>query len=79
MRFHIRTYPPRKEPFAGERRTTQKHGIQIRVQDYCDMYKAWVVNSNGKPRYKWVAPKDLEPMYHRYLTKEEKEKYFNES
>lgn len=63
MKIHITTSPPRKEPFAGERRTTKKHGEQIRVQEYSDMYRAWIVNSNGKPRYKWVKPEDLESMY----------------
>lgn len=76
MEIHIRKNKPRKEPFAGERRTTKKHGEQIRVQEYSDVYKAWVV-ANGKPCYKWVCPEDLEPMYHQYLTKEEKRKYHN--
>ena len=76
MRINIRTTPPRKEPEKGDRRTTKKHGLQIRVQEYSDIYRAWVVNSNGRPRYNWVDIDSLDVRDRWLLTKEEREKYY---
>lgn len=48
--------PQRKLPKIGDRRTTKKHGLQIRVvETHNDMW----VKSGSRYRYNWVNPADL--------------------
>lgn len=60
VRFSTSVARARKPPKVGDRRTTKKHGLQIRVWEWSEVYRARVV-SNGKPVYEWRKPKDLRP------------------
>lgn len=63
-RIHIQysSSPARKKPRAGDRRTTKKHGLQIRVQTIIKpspgLPGGWLY-SNGRPVYEWAKPEDL--------------------
>lgn len=46
--------PERKKPKAGDERYLKGRGVtQIRQQQYCKMYRAYMV-SNGRPLWEWV-------------------------
>lgn len=64
------------KPKAGDRRTTKKHGLQIRVQ--C-MARDWMTGkpigrmvSNGRPVFDWRKPLELDPWDYHHLTAEER-------
>jgi len=73
MRIQITTAPQRRRPKTGDRRTTKKHGEQIRLP-------VMVHNSRGEPvgydctggrqNYHWVSV-DKVPARWRYLLKRE--------
>lgn len=69
--FSYSCTPVRKEPRTGDRRTTKKHGLQIRIPERIN--GCTHVNSRGKPYYVWVKPADLPTVYHYLLSKEERE------
>lgn len=46
---------PRKKPRAGDRRTTKKHGEQVRVPV---MHNGMYVYSSGRPCFEWVSLDD---------------------
>lgn len=66
---------PRKQPKAGDRRTTKTHGVQIRVQR---MARDWqgkpigLIVSGGRPCYDWRTPRELDPWDHYHLTADER-------
>jgi len=66
IRIRITTTPYRKPPALGDRRTTKKHGEQIRIFEPCRA--GMLVNSRGKPFYCWVDVADL-PERYSYLLK----------
>jgi hypothetical protein len=73
MRIHISYGPARKKPKFGDRRTTKKHGEQIRVFVYS---QGCMVVSSGRPCFQWVAISDAkEHGAAHHWTSEEKEKY----
>jgi hypothetical protein len=55
MRIHILA-PQRKKPKIGDRRTTKKHGLQIRVVETHN--GMWVCNGS-RYRYEWRKPAEL--------------------
>ena len=65
----------RAKPKAGDRRTTKRHGLQIRVQDVARNRRgeavAYVV-SNGRPVYSWCEPRNIEWRDACYLTDAER-------
>jgi hypothetical protein len=74
VRYFTSPAKPKPKPKAGDRRTTKKHGLQIRVQ--C-MARDWqgkpigrIVN-NGRPMFDWRKPAELDPWDHHHLTREE--------
>lgn len=55
--IHIHTLgPQRRKPKIGDRRTTKKHGVQIRVVETHN--GMWVV-SGSRHRYEWRKPHEL--------------------
>lgn len=56
MRIHISYGPSRKKPRVGDRRTTKKHGEQIRVfrRTLCGAYDC----TGGSQKYDWVPLRD---------------------
>lgn len=71
--------PQRPKPRPGDRRTTKKHGLQIRTWDRAidgsGKPYAYVVSYN-RPRFSWTCPQDLAPWDRHYLTPEERAKFF---
>lgn len=61
---------PRKRPKPGDRRVTEKYGLQIRVL-VRDSQGRYVV-SRGKPTFTWRKPGDLAPMDRWMLTPDER-------
>lgn len=61
---------PRPKPKVGDRRTTKKHGVQIRIFERCRY--GHLVDSRGRSRYEWVGIADLPDEYRYLLTTEEK-------
>jgi hypothetical protein len=73
MRIHISYSPARKKPMVGDRRTTKKHGEQIRV---FERSQGCYVVSNGRPCYQWVPISEAnQHMADHHWTKEERAKY----
>lgn len=62
--------PARPVPKAGDRRTTKKHGLQIRIPER--VQGGYHVDSRGRPYYVWCKLADLPPRYRHYLTAEER-------
>ena len=56
MRITITTGPARRQPKIGDRRTTKKHGLQIRV---VETHHGMWVRSGSRYRYDWKLPQDL--------------------
>ena len=77
MRIHISTGPIRKKPRIGDRRTTKKHGQQIRilsvVRDHVTGRIMGYDCTGGRQRYEWVTLDKLPAIYHYLLTQEERE------
>ena len=66
---------PRTKPKAGDRRTTKKHGVQIRVQRMARDWQGKPIGrivSGGRPCYDWRTPRELDPWDHYLLTAEER-------
>lgn len=55
MKIHILA-PKRRRPKIGDRRTTKKHGLQIRV---VETHNGMWVCSGSRYRYEWRKPSDL--------------------
>ena len=69
-RIHFITGRPRPVQRTGDRRTTKKHGVQIRipvVHDGC-----YVRLASGRHAYQWVMLDDLPLRYSYLLTPEER-------
>lgn len=64
MRVIISTLPQRRKPQIGDRRTTKKHGEQIRVVTVHD--GRWVVTRHGAC-HEWRSPGDLVGTQWEYL------------
>jgi hypothetical protein len=79
MRIHISYGPARKKPQVGDRRTTKKHGEQIRVFRMARNARGDVIGydcTNGRQQYDWVPLADAAK--HRaghHLTPEERERF----
>jgi hypothetical protein len=56
-RIHIMA-PQRRNPKAGDRRVTKKHGDQVRVPVYHDGMR---VVTGSRPWFEWVAANDPPP------------------
>lgn len=56
--------PQRRKPKIGDRRTTKKHGLQIRVVETHD--GMWVRNGS-RYRYDWRKPSELVGMQWAHL------------
>lgn len=73
------TSPQRPTPNAGDRRTTKKHGLQIRVharaRDWNGRPFGFLVRS-GRAVYEWRSPQDLEPWDRHFLSEEERQRHF---
>lgn len=70
--------PVRKKPRAGDRRTTKKHGLQIRQPTLAKDHLGRVIGfdcTGGRQNYEWVSPRDLHPLYHCHLTAQEKKEF----
>lgn len=66
---------PRKQPKAGDRRTTKTHGVQIRVQRMARDWQGKPIGrivSGGRPCYDWRTPRELDPWDHYHLTADER-------
>lgn len=66
---------PRKQPKAGDRRTTKTHGVQIRVQRMARDWQGKPIGrivSSGRPCYDWRTPRELDPWNHYLLTADER-------
>lgn len=55
MKIHILA-PQRRRQKIGDRRTTKKHGLQIRV---VETHNGMWVCSGSRYRYEWRKPSDL--------------------
>lgn len=66
--------PARVKPKTGDRRTTKKHGLQIRIPQVCSFgpHRGARIYSNGRPCFEWAKPHELPALYHYLLTSEEK-------
>lgn len=61
--------PQRTKPKVGDRRTTKKHGLQIRIQAAARNARGEVVGrlvTNGRPDFYWCEPHNIE-WHDRYL------------
>lgn len=69
------------KPRPGDRRTTKKHGLQIRTWDRATDRSgkptSYIV-SNNRPRFSWTCPKDMKPWDRHYLTPEEAAHFFQQ-
>ncbi|KVD71815.1 hypothetical protein WK57_30460 [Burkholderia ubonensis] len=57
MRLHVRYGPARKKPRVGDRRTTKKHGEQIRVFRMARDMRGNIIGydcTGGRQLYDWV-------------------------
>lgn len=71
--------PQRPKPKAGDRRTTKRHGLQIRVHDMATDGRGSAIGrlyNNGRPMFSWVAPADLETWDRYHLTATERADLF---
>ncbi len=53
--------PPRQKPRAGDRRTTKKHGEQVRVPRIATDHRGRAIGydwTGGRQNYDWVSPDD---------------------
>jgi len=69
------TSPVRSKPREGDRRTTKKHGLQIRIMSMVHDRLGRPVGYNctgGRQNYEWVAVKDLPARLHHLLLPEER-------
>jgi hypothetical protein len=78
VRIHISYGPARKKPRVGDRRTTKKHGEQIRVFRMA-RWNGRVIGydcTNGRQQYDWVPLADAHKhgMSHHW-TPEERERF----
>jgi hypothetical protein len=66
--------PARPKPKTGDRRTTKKHGLQIRIPMICDFGpgRGAHVYSGGRPCFEWAKPHELPARFRHYLTAEER-------
>lgn len=80
MKIVITTGPERPKPKAGDRRTTKRHGLQIRVQcmgrDVTGKNAIGRIVRNGRPMFDWRKPIELDPWDHHHLTPEERATHF---
>lgn len=57
-RIRYFTTPARRQPRQGDRRTTKKHGEQVRVLDILQSgpHQGALRVSSGRPCFVWVSP-----------------------
>lgn len=76
IRVTISATPTRPRPKQGDRRTTKRHGLQVRVwaraRDPMTRQPIGMLVRGSRPVFEWVAPADLEPWDQHLLTKEER-------
>ena len=74
-RIHFITGRPRPVQRTGDRRTTKKHGLQIRIPAYVHDSLGRRVGydcTGGRQRYEWVSVDKLPADYLYLLTPEER-------
>lgn len=74
MRIHILSSNTRPKPKAGDRRTTKKHGLQIRVMSMVKDTQGRIIGYNctgGRQRYEWRKPDELDRWDMHHLTEQE--------
>lgn len=67
--------PQRPRPKAGDRRTTEKNGLEIRVQAMARNQRGEPIGrmvSNGRPMFDWCKPRNLEKWDRYHLTAAER-------
>lgn len=75
MRITYATGDVGSKPKAGDRRTTKKHGVQIRVQRMARDWQGKPIGrivSGRRPCFDWRTPRELDPWDHYLLTAEER-------
>jgi hypothetical protein len=79
IRIHISYGPARKKPRVGDRRTTKKHGEQIRVFRMARNSRGDVIGydcTGGSQKYDWVPLADAaKHRVEHHLTPEERERF----
>ena len=81
MRVTFSYAPQRPKPHAGDRRTTKKHGAQVRTLDRALDQRGRPIGylvSNGRPMFSWTCLCDLKPWDRHWLTPEERAAHFPE-
>ncbi|SAL01636.1 hypothetical protein AWB80_08172 [Caballeronia pedi] len=77
MRIHISFGPTRKKPRVGDRRTTKKHGTQVRVMKMARDGRGNIIGhdcTGGRQLYEWVSLEDAAKQGNSYLlTREERD------
>ena len=79
MKVTISYSTPHAKPRPGDRRTTKKHGLQIRTWDRAtgmDGKPTGYIVSYNRPRFSWTSPQDLMTWDRHYLTQEEMDRFF---
>lgn len=74
MKITISTGPERKKPKTGDKRTTKKHGLQVRVPSMVKLFGGGLAYdcTGGRQNYEWKTPKELiGSRWEHLLTKEE--------
>lgn len=76
VRVRYYTGSSKPAPKAGDRRTTQKHGLQICVQcmarDFTTGRPLGRLVLNGRPVFGWRKPLELDPWDYHHLTEVER-------
>jgi hypothetical protein len=79
VRIHISYGPTRKKPKHGDRRTTKKHGEQIRVFKMARDFRGNIIGhdcTGGRQLYEWVPLADAHKhMADHHWTPEERARF----
>jgi hypothetical protein len=81
MKITLSSTPQRPKPRDGDRRTTKKHGVQLRTLTRALDQRGQPIGflvSNGRPVFSWTCLCDLKPWDRHWLTAEERATYFPE-
>lgn len=76
IRITYTSGPARPRPRVGDRRTTKKHGMQIRVLKMARDHRGRVIGldcTGGRQRYEWVKLHELDKGDEWMLTNDERE------
>lgn len=74
VRIHVISH--RAKPRVGDRRTTKKYGLQIRVWRVSSVFEGALLLRGGRPVFEWREPQYLSPGDRHLLTHEEMEHHF---